>query len=104
MDEGIGLACGLVPVRGEGKKEEGTEEVCAGTVRPETRNREEVRGSQRSCFKCGGPNHYARHCWMNAREKRSVKCFKCDEVGHIATRCPVGKAAPVVGNEERGRV
>ena len=104
LDEGTGMACGAVPVRSEGRDEEGPEEVCAGAVRPGTRGREEVRGSQRGCFRCGGQNHFARHCWMNAKEKRSVKCYRCDEVGHVAAKCPAGKGAPTAGNEERERV
>ena len=103
-DEGAGMACGAVPTRSEVGEEEGLEEVCAGAVRPRTRSREEARGSQRNCFRCGGPNHFARHCWMNAKEKRSVKCYRCDEVGHVAAKCPVGKGEPTAGNEQRERV
>ena len=91
-DEGIGLACGVVPARDEGEKER-QEEVCASVVRPQ------VRDTQRGCFKCGGPNHFARHCWTTTRERRGVKCFKCDAVGHVAAKCPGGKAMSPAGNE-----
>ena len=104
VDEGVGMACGALPARSEGEEEERPEEVCAGVVRPGIRSGDEVRGSQRSCFKCGGPNHFARHCWMNKKEKRSVKCYRCDEVGHVASKCPVGKGEPTAGNELRERV
>ena len=104
VDEGVGMACGALPARSDGKEEERLEEVCAGVVRPGTRGRGEVRGSQRSCFKCGGPNHFARHCRVDAKEKRSVKCYRCDEVGHMASKCPLGRGEPTAENELRERV
>ena len=100
-DKGIGLACGVVTASGEGKKEERVEEVCASVVRPVTHSKDEVRGSQRGCFKRGESHHFARHCWMTTRERLGVKFFKCDEVGHVAAKCPVGKPASLTGNESR---
>ena len=97
-DEGVGLACGLVPRPSEERKTERVEVAGASVGRPEAPGKEEVRGTPRSCFKCGGPNHFARHCWMTTRERRGIKCFKCDEVGHVAAKCPARKPGPTAGN------
>ncbi|KAF9947572.1 hypothetical protein BGZ72_010460 [Mortierella alpina] len=35
------------------------------------------------CYKCGGPNHFARDCMANA-----VKCYNCGKLNHISRDCP----------------
>ncbi|KAF9937921.1 hypothetical protein BGZ67_000693, partial [Mortierella alpina] len=35
------------------------------------------------CFKCGGPNHFARDCKASA-----VKCYNCGKFNHISRDCP----------------
>ena len=93
-DEGNGTACGLMMASGEGRKEERQEEVCASVATSGART-----GSQRGCFKCGGPNHFARHCWTTTRERRGIRCFKCEAIGHIAAKCPGDKPVTPTGNE-----
>ena len=92
LDEGAKVACGVAAVGGE------REEACVGMATPGPRANE-PRGNQRGCFKCGGPNHFARHCWTAKRERRNNKCFKCEGEGHRAAECPVGQTMPPTGNE-----
>ena len=40
------------------------------------------RASGTTCYKCGGPNHFARDCQAN-----TVKCYACGKVGHISKDC-----------------
>lgn len=35
-----------------------------------------------TCYKCGGPNHFARDC-----QAHSVKCYACGKNGHISKDC-----------------
>lgn len=35
-----------------------------------------------TCYKCGGPNHFARDC-----QAQSMKCYACGEHGHISRDC-----------------
>ncbi|KAF9575493.1 hypothetical protein EC968_002754 [Mortierella alpina] len=35
------------------------------------------------CYKCGGPNHFARDCKASA-----VKCYNCGKLNHISRDCP----------------
>lgn len=41
--------------------------------------------SATTCYKCGGPNHFARDCQSN-----SVKCYACGKSGHISKECTLG--------------
>ena len=96
LDEGTGVACGVMAtsgMRGEGGVEDA---ACVAMATAGPRASMAGRG-KRGCFKCGGPNHFAMHCWTARKDKR--RCFKCDEVGHMAVECPKGKATSPSGNE-----
>ncbi|KAI5279101.1 hypothetical protein KEM54_004341 [Ascosphaera aggregata] len=41
-----------------------------------------VASSGTTCYKCGGPNHFARDCQANA-----MKCYACGKLGHISREC-----------------
>ena len=44
------------------------------------------------CYKCGGPNHFARDCQHPGGKSRrallEIRCYQCQQQGHIALRCP----------------
>ena len=44
------------------------------------------------CYKCGGPNHFARHCRQPGGKSRralpEIRCYQCQQQGHVASRCP----------------
>ena len=98
MDEGTGVTCGVVTVSGAQSEERVEDTACVAMATPGPRPRAEGRG-KRGCYKCGGPNHFARHCRMSKKDERDIKCFKCDEMGHVAVKCPKGKATSPSGNE-----
>ncbi|KAK3115919.1 gig suppressor [Teratosphaeriaceae sp. CCFEE 6253] len=35
-----------------------------------------------TCYKCGGPNHFARDC-----QAQAMKCYACGKLGHISRDC-----------------
>lgn len=39
-------------------------------------------GKATTCYKCGGPNHFAKDC-----QAGSVKCYSCGKTGHISKEC-----------------
>ena len=100
-DEGTGLACGVV-TNGSGRKEnhevEAVEEACVAMATTSLRSRPAGRGKQ-GCFECGGPNHFARHCWTARKAGRDGRCYECDETGHMARNCPKRKARQQAENE-----
>ncbi|QRW16460.1 Zinc finger, CCHC-type [Rhizoctonia solani] len=46
------------------------------------------------CFRCQGPNHYARDCMAApgtiTLDSKPKTCYKCHKEGHIARACPEG--------------
>jgi cellular nucleic acid-binding protein len=38
-----------------------------------------------TCYKCGGPNHFARDC-----QAQAMKCYACGDHGHISRDCKRG--------------
>lgn len=42
------------------------------------------------CYKCGGPNHFARDC-----QAQSMKCYACGKLGHISRDCTAPNGGPL---------
>ena len=44
------------------------------------------------CYKCGGPNHFARDCRKPGGKSRralpEIRYYQCQQQGHVASRCP----------------
>jgi len=49
-----------------------------------------------TCYKCGGPNHFARDC-----QAQAMKCYACGKLGHISRDCtaPNGGAVNTEGSK-----
>lgn len=49
-----------------------------------------------TCYKCGGPNHFARDC-----QAQAMKCYACGKLGHISRDCtaPNGGAVNSEGSK-----
>ena len=43
------------------------------------------------CYKCGGPNHFARDCRQPRGKSRralpEIRCYQCQQQGHVTSRC-----------------
>ena len=44
------------------------------------------------CYKCGGPNYFARDCRQPGGKSRralpEIRCYQCQQQGHVTSRCP----------------
>src|SRR6201999_4681101 len=49
-----------------------------------------------TCYKCGGPNPFARDC-----EAQAMKCYACGKLGHISRDCTAPNGGPLT--DERGK-
>ncbi|KAK9475531.1 putative zinc knuckle, partial [Dipodascopsis tothii] len=47
-------------------------------------------GRTATCYKCGGPNHYARDC-----QAQAMKCYACGKLGHISRDCTAPNGGPL---------
>ncbi|RFU23605.1 hypothetical protein B7463_g12732, partial [Scytalidium lignicola] len=43
-----------------------------------------------TCYKCGGPNHFARDC-----QAQAMKCYACGKLGHISRDCSAPNGGPL---------
>ncbi|KAK3987272.1 putative DNA-binding protein [Cladorrhinum sp. PSN332] len=43
-----------------------------------------------TCYKCGGPNHFARDC-----QAQAMKCYACGKLGHISRDCTSPGGGPL---------
>jgi len=43
-----------------------------------------------TCYKCGGPNHFARDC-----QAQAMKCYACGKLGHISRDCTAPNGGPL---------
>jgi len=43
-----------------------------------------------TCYKCGGPNHFARDC-----QAQAMKCYACGKLGHISRDCTSPNGGPL---------
>ncbi|KAK9237753.1 zinc knuckle protein [Lipomyces kononenkoae] len=49
-----------------------------------------IPGRAATCYKCGGPNHYARDC-----QAQAMKCYACGKLGHISRDCTAPNGGPL---------
>ncbi len=47
-------------------------------------------GARSMCYKCGGPNHFARDC-----QAQAMKCYACGKLGHISRDCTAPNGGPL---------
>ena len=62
---------------------------CVPVAPPSTPDKQNAVAVQ--CYKCGGPNHFARDCRQPGGKSRralpEIRCYQCQQQGHVASRC-----------------